>query len=460
MENNQEDSQEAQNQSFSFQLENILLDFEQAELTQNNIQHNIPIQGNVEQQNQEVFVVPIPAPDVPQPNSQLDRPILTDSTPTGQATTTTTTAQPNQDIVNTNQEQHTTTNNPERPMEAIAQLLNNQQNSGPITMTLSMVRNRKMMESSHNLSEQTKSRQWQETLKCVTCNKLPKLGPTYTCSNGHLICQNCNGKVSICPACRDPVMTNKNIITEAVLETYLKDNYENCLYEKGGCKVKTTLEELQYHEPLCPFMEVTCPGKCQGCTWRGPKSRLFSHISEQSKQLTCVDIVRSCNRHKIPNQHLYERYTCIIRDFKESEETAFLKQVDINWKPILHIPFVTNKTWTYLVVSRGPTGIWKFLVKGYLPQYKCDEVKACITISTAKSASPSNGIMDNALAVSFAGGITSHWATDRDAWDMGRCLLISDNTIAQFRHPTEVTKLFNYTVTMKYREPAAREPIT
>jgi hypothetical protein len=479
MENNQEDSQEVQNQHPSHhyrQLENLLLDIEQAELGQNTHEG---------QQNEEVFIVPFPVPELPQPigpsriqpeqyhQSQpnnlmelataatLERPILLDPTPMGQTTTTTTTTQPNLVVVNTNQEQDTITDVPATSMEDIAQLLTEQQNSGPTTMTLSMVRKRKMMDPAHNLSDQTKSRRWQETLRCVICSELPRLGPLYTCSNGHLICQNCRTKVLICPSCRDPVMTNRSIITEAVIETYLKDNYESCLYDKGGCKVKTTLEELQHHEPLCPFMEVSCPGRLQGCTWRGPRSRMFTHISGRTGQTACVDVVRSVDSKRFPaQQHIFERYTCLIRDFKETEVTCFLKQIDINWRPILHIPYVANKIWTYLVVSRCSTGIWKLSVKGYMPQQQCDEVKACITISSANSEAPNNGNLHNLISATFAGGITSHWASDRDAWDMGRCLLVSDNTIAQLRHPTEVTKLFNYTVTIKYKELTASEQLS
>jgi hypothetical protein len=80
------------------------------------------------------------------------------------------------------------------------------------------------------------------------------------------------------------------------------------------------------------------------------------------------------------------------------------------------------------------------------------KMRARITLTSAETSVPNNGSTDNIICPNYTGAITSHWTSDTDAINMGRYLTVSDITIAQLRHPTIVTKLFNYTVEIQHTD--------
>ena len=324
------------------------------------------------------------------------------------------------------------------------------QSSAPRIMTMAMAKKRKMFDQTcgpHPANAYAKY--WNDIATCPVCGDLPRLGPIYTCPQGHLFCQECREKVKICPICRDPLLKNRSRISEYIIEKYLKDQYTACRNNERGCKKKGTLRELCDHEVICPFTEVTCPGKILGCTWQGARISLPNHINTKT---SCVDKIESVDRWMHWNKRRSERYTNVIRDFGLQEETIFLRKLDVTWKPILHNSNKTNPLWTYLIVTRKSNGVWTLQIKGYMSPELALKMRARITLTSAETSVPNNGNTDNIICPNYTGAITSHWTSDTDAFNMGRYLTVSDITIAQLRHPTIVTKLFNYTVEIQHTD--------
>ncbi len=53
----------------------------------------------------------------------------------------------------------------------------------------------------------------QEVLECPVCYSVPRESPIYQCTNGHLICKDCYGKLTVCHSCRQPQAENRNLVT-------------------------------------------------------------------------------------------------------------------------------------------------------------------------------------------------------------------------------------------------------
>jgi hypothetical protein len=321
--------------------------------------------------------------------------------------------------------------------------------SEPVVMTLNMAKKRKIFD--HNCEPYPNSsncRNWHNITACPICHELPRIGPIFSCPQGHLICQKCAGQVEICPICRDPVMNIRSLISEHIIFEYMRDDFTTCLNQKEGCQIKGTVGELYDHERACPFTETTCPGKVHGCTWRGAQKNLPLHINNQK---TCVDILESVDKWMTRNNHKRsERYTNIVRDFEAKEPSIFSRNTDVTWKPILHASSRIYPFWTYLVITRSAMGIWKLELKGYMSTEMATNFRCRISVTNAQTDGANNGGTDNLVCPTYCGAITSNWTPESEANDMGRYLTITDHTVAQLRHPTIAQKLFNYTVEIKY----------
>jgi hypothetical protein len=321
--------------------------------------------------------------------------------------------------------------------------------STPVVMTLTMAKKRKIFD--HNCEPYPNSsncRNWHNVTACPICHELPRIGPIFSCPQGHLICQKCAGQVEICPICRDPVMKTRSLISEHIIYEYMRNDFTTCLNQKEGCQIKGTMSELYDHERVCPFTETTCPGKVHGCTWRGAQKNLPLHINNQK---TCVDILESVDKWMTRNNNKRsERYTNIVRDFEANEPSIFSRNTDVTWKPILHASSRIYPFWTYLVITRSAMGIWKIGLMGYMSTEMATNFRCRISVTNAQTDGANNGGTDNLVCPTYCGAITSNWTPETEANDMGRYLTITDHTVAQLRHPTIAQKLFNYTVEIKY----------
>ena len=49
------------------------------------------------------------------------------------------------------------------------------------------------------------------------CLRMPRNPPVYQCDRGHMLCNECHGKLTNCPVCRLPLGKTRSLITEKVL---------------------------------------------------------------------------------------------------------------------------------------------------------------------------------------------------------------------------------------------------
>ena len=45
---------------------------------------------------------------------------------------------------------------------------------------------------------------------------MPRNPPVYQCDRGHMLCNECHGKLNNCPVCRVPLGKTRSLITEKV----------------------------------------------------------------------------------------------------------------------------------------------------------------------------------------------------------------------------------------------------
>ena len=55
-----------------------------------------------------------------------------------------------------------------------------------------------------------------EFLECPVCLRVPRSAPVYQCDRGHVVCNECHPKLSLCPMCRCPMGHTRSLISEKV----------------------------------------------------------------------------------------------------------------------------------------------------------------------------------------------------------------------------------------------------
>ena len=70
-------------------------------------------------------------------------------------------------------------------------------------------------------SEKKKVGEMKNRVECPVCLEVPRKGPVFICSNGHLVCKKC--KRESCPTCRVRMGDNKSLLAIAVIENILHD---------------------------------------------------------------------------------------------------------------------------------------------------------------------------------------------------------------------------------------------
>ncbi len=59
-----------------------------------------------------------------------------------------------------------------------------------------------------------------EFLECPVCLRVPRSTPVYQCDRGHIVCNECHPKLSLCPMCRCPMGHTRSLISEKVMNRY------------------------------------------------------------------------------------------------------------------------------------------------------------------------------------------------------------------------------------------------
>ena len=129
-------------------------------------------------------------------------------------------------------------------------------------------KNMDMEKKSKSLMDQLGDR-----VRCPICLEVPTSSPMYSCANGHLVCAACyQGSLSNCSVCRTRMHKTVPLLATTVIE-----NIEHsCKFETDGCKVKTSVTDIERHRKSCSFRPVDCPSHL--CKKKVPFGHVVDHV--------------------------------------------------------------------------------------------------------------------------------------------------------------------------------------
>ena len=95
----------------------------------------------------------------------------------------------------------------------------------------------------------------QKLLECPVCFQNPKCpDKVHFCSNGHMICDECQAKVQRCPVCRSENLNGQSPILKQVLSKLPRV----CPFSDQGCDVETDGNKMANHVKICQFRLIDC----------------------------------------------------------------------------------------------------------------------------------------------------------------------------------------------------------
>ena len=110
------------------------------------------------------------------------------------------------------------------------------------------------------------------------------------CSEGHVICGDCVGKVDRCPICRCANISARN----RALEQLASSLTVNCCYQESGCRLTGKLNEISTHEKTCPFLPVQCPWEF--CDHQATAAEMIRHLKQTHNAVTgTIYRMKVCN---------------------------------------------------------------------------------------------------------------------------------------------------------------------
>lgn len=175
------------------------------------------------------------------------------------------------------------------------------------------------------------------------------LPPIMQCQSGHIVCQSCRAKLTMCPTCRGPLGNIRNLAMEKVASTVSFP----CKYANNGCQTTHLHTEKQEHEETCEYRPYCCPCPGASCKWQGALEQVMPHLMSQHKSITTLqgeDIVflatdinlpgavdwvmmQSCFGHhfmlvlekqeKMEGQHMFYAIVQLIGTRKQAESFAY-----------------------------------------------------------------------------------------------------------------------------------------
>eukprot|EP01071_Lankesteria_metandrocarpae_P014318 Lankesteria_metandrocarpae@DN832_c0_g1_i1.p1 len=133
-------------------------------------------------------------------------------------------------------------------------------------------------------------------LECLVCLDW-MVPPIYQCTQGHVLCHNCQSQISRCPTCRQTPTNIRCRGLERIVES-LEDI--GCSNHRYGCRAQLPYCELRDHEPKCPFKPMRCPDSAQ-CLFHAPPDQLAEHLvrDHDYNRVKSDTIKYVCNRENV-----------------------------------------------------------------------------------------------------------------------------------------------------------------
>ena len=99
------------------------------------------------------------------------------------------------------------------------------------------------------------------------------------CLNGHNVCSVCVPQLMHCPVCRVnfPGSSSHNLFAERLAQKGVFP----CKNSESGCRESFKLSDIQKHTSICPYRIYGCLTMKDDCNWRGCRSELFNHVSDE-----------------------------------------------------------------------------------------------------------------------------------------------------------------------------------
>ncbi|KFW62302.1 E3 ubiquitin-protein ligase SIAH2, partial [Pygoscelis adeliae] len=111
------------------------------------------------------------------------------------------------------------------------------------------------------------------------------LPPIRQCQAGHLVCNQCRDKLSLCPTCRGSLTPSiRNLAMEKVASAVLFP----CKYATTGCSLTLHHTEKPAHEDICEYRPYSCPCPGATCKWQGSLEAVMSHLMHAHKSITTL----------------------------------------------------------------------------------------------------------------------------------------------------------------------------
>ena len=116
----------------------------------------------------------------------------------------------------------------------------------------------------------------QKILECPICLSIPKNpDQVHFCSNGHLICHDCHGKVKECPVCRSKKLNGQNPLLKQILSELPK------ICPHQGCEEEDI--PSSDHRKICGYRPIDCLAHSRTTCMEKvvPYNSLVKHLEEK-----------------------------------------------------------------------------------------------------------------------------------------------------------------------------------
>mmetsp|Transcript_66984 Transcript_66984/g.143242 ORF Transcript_66984/g.143242 Transcript_66984/m.143242 type:complete len:276 (-) Transcript_66984:188-1015(-) len=139
-------------------------------------------------------------------------------------------------------------------------------------------------------------------LECPVCMSSPILPPIRQCVNGHLLCDSCSAKLSLCPTCRAGQVNIRNLIAEKMAA----DMEFQCPHAPE-CRERVKYGKLTEHVAACDFRPFACPHlePCAQIGFKMNPEAIVQHLRDThgatTKHVNLQSVDEACMQWKINN---------------------------------------------------------------------------------------------------------------------------------------------------------------